>query len=166
MEPLNEYSDCCSIAFFLLLTSLVTQKTQLLKMTPINHSMLNLKFGDKKVEEFTHLLRLKQNDCQQCVDNIETITDINGATNTCIISLQDFTLIVFGKTRNNSQTKENNHLNKKPWFNTECYNARKCFNNARNNFLRNKVDVDLRNIYISVLKLRTVKSKLRVNGHF
>ena len=93
-------------------------------MTPINHSMLNLKFGDKKVEEFTHLLRQKQNDCQQCVDNIETITDINGATNTCIISLQDFTLIVFGKTRNNSQTKENNHLNKKLWFNTECYNAR------------------------------------------
>jgi len=34
-------------------------------------------------------------------------------------------------------------------FNTECYNARKCFNKASNNFLRNKNNVDLLNAYLN-----------------
>ena len=49
-------------------------------------------------------------------------------------------------------------------FNTECYNARKCFNKASNNFLRTKDNVDLLNAYL-MLKHRIVKSTLRVNGY-
>ena len=89
-----------------------------------------------------NILRQKQSDFQQVVDNIETITDINGVTNSFITLLQYCTITIV-------KLKKIPTLIKKPWLNAECYNARKCFNNARNNVLRNKDNVDLRIVYLT-----------------
>ena len=93
-----------------------------------------IQWDETKIDEYLWLV----SNNQATKDDLTLIVQNNNVDD--IISSfsnfkQDKAFNIFGKTRHTTNTGET-FTNKTAWFNAECYNARKEYTEARNNFLK------------------------------
>jgi hypothetical protein len=102
-----------------------------------NHTFI--RWDATKINEFHSILNTKQCDFHDILNRCNS-DDINSLVISFTQVLNDCSHKVFGSTY---KTKTNNY-NKKPWFNSDCFTARKEFKKARNVFVKNKSNINYR----------------------
>ena len=148
---LNEFSDHCGVAFCLK-TILNANET----MNTDNSNGCNyVKFDIDKVDEFKNLLSNKMNVINEMLQGVETNTYTNSVVQSFTNFMHEVTHDVFSKTKHRPQThKRRAH---KMWSNADCYKAKKCFNKARNLFMRNKIEENKLNFLYEKRKYNRLK---------
>lgn len=112
-----------------------------------------LKFDETKVLQFYESIASKREDLFNLTQKINDYNEnINTISQTFIDILSECSHTVFGKTRLTSNISISKNLNKKQWFNAECYAARARFKKSRNAFVRNKTSDQLRTEYVNAKK--------------
>ena len=72
--------------------------------------------------------------------------------------MQDHAFTVFGERRSHNRfTNQTQRTIKNNWFNAECYEARKAFNQARNRFLRNRTEANRHDFLTSKTTYNNIK---------
>lgn len=141
LDP-NEFSDHSGIAFNMIGKSIHQQN-----ISEHENYITFIKWDDKKINDFQQLLHTKNDELLKLIENVNQ-WDINNLTNAFTNVLQECTDTIFKQTRTNNNEPSRKHRAYNPWFNADCYNARKEFKRTRNIFLRNKNDEN-RQHYIS-----------------
>jgi hypothetical protein len=127
-----------------------------------------LKFDNTKISQFIECLNSKREDILELTNEINQNENIDTISQSFIKILSDCSNDIFGQTRTTRTVSINKVLKKKPWFNADCYTARAEFKKARNAFVKNKDNDNLRNLYINYKNnynkiKRTQKKKYNFN---
>ena len=116
----NEFSDHCGIKVHI----------ESKQIPVLNNVMTNsetyLKWDENNIQNFKDLISNNQNLLNDITSSIE-VNDTNQVVEQFTNFIKDHAFTVFGKTRNQTNSKLKNNFNKKQWFNNECYNARSQF---------------------------------------
>ena len=78
-----------------------------------------------------------------------------------IAFIQDFAFKTFGLNREAPTGLSNKRKQNKNWFNTECYEARREFNRARNKYVRNRNDNNKNNYIFKKQQYNRIKNKCK-----
>lgn len=143
IEELTEFSDHCGISF-----SLKCYEEVIPCSTDTNSQTMYISFDENKIDKFLQNLSLKNDEISILTDQLERSDDVDNLSQQFVSILQECSLKVFGKTQSNVNKPTNNTNINKPWFNAECYNAKKQFNKSRNAFNRDKSNVTAKRISI------------------
>ena len=138
----NEYSDHCTLYISIKRTRQPAEQTNQNKS-----SELYLKWDESLGQIFRTDLLNNISQIRLLTHNLEN-HPIGESVQSFIAFMQDFAFKTFGKNREAPTDLSNKRKQNKNWFNTECYEACREFNTARNKYERNRNDNN-RNNYIS-----------------
>ena len=124
----------------------------------------SIKWDNQKINEFKNTVAMKADDFLFLEVSLQSENcDVNFISKKLTDILYDCSQTVFGLNAK-KQKCDHRPQNKKLWFNQTCHEARRKFNLARNRFLRNTSDDNLRNAYLEAKKYyNTTKRSAKKN---
>ena len=130
----NEYSDHCALYISIKRTRPPVEQTNQNKS-----SELYLRWDESLGQIFRTDLLNNVSQIRLLTNNLEN-HPIGESVQSFIAFMQDFAFKSFGKNREAPTGLSNKRKQNKNWFNTECYEARRELNRARNKYVRNRND--------------------------
>jgi len=114
----------------------------------ITYDNINIRWEPDKEDELNRMFAAHIDHLSTLTEKINSDHDINEITESFISIMQNASscMTKVNKTKVNSSYS---NPNKKPWFNSDCFNARLLFKKARNKYTKNKSDAELRNDFFA-----------------